>query len=1049
VDTNIYYTFSDVHVEEFTDSNGKFKTDGSNPDAEWVKVEKATGLSININKTTKIKLVTVRENAIVGQELSEIAVYKLGIRPAAVTASPVSGTLNPGKVTLNAENGCEIYYTVDGSDPKAEGIRYSGAIPVYEDIKIRAVAKKDGIFSEISDFDYTVTPTAENTVSSNYPSGEYEGGINVSLTTDNPDDKIFYTVDGTTWNEYTGVIPVLKNTDLKAKIEGGTKEFEFSYVIKPKKPVFVPTSTYFTQADSVTVYCVETYKNELFTTDADAYTLYYTVDGSDPKTSSTAVATTGSSVDKAVIDVNKKTVIKAAVKSGDGEWSEVSEHTYDVISYKLAEPIPTLEPSHYTADKMVTQFFREQNGTDIYYTISYGDVFTADPVTTEVGDTKLYVPGTDIELTGRMIIKAVAVNKSLGLKSDVAVFEYIITPETPSLVSPYADKESGIYDEEITVKLYSTNPSDVISYKLNDGNWETYDSSNPLNIGDDSVLYIKTSDDNVVSYTYEFIPKAPVSTLPSGRYAKTPVSKMQIKLPDGYSKDDYYLYFTDGTTSQDVLAPTGETMVFDITESKSYKAYVVDKNTNKRSKNAVFYYIVDGENVVTGEIYTQNPYKVLSGDTKYISAHLLSESPYNEGIKLDTATAGAQIKYKYTYTREDNTTGGIDYQIYNKSNPIMVTSSMKNIIINAYLTDALGNLIPDTDVVFRYEFVKLLIPQFSLTDFKITNDYPGNQNILIYYTTDGSEPDSALSAKVLYTDGDVITLTGDTTVKTVYYKACGDRIGCSACGSGKPELCPDGVYGDVGTFVYTAPVYVPTPSGSGGGGGGSVLNKRKYTKDIFGNEHLTHISYIKGYPDGTVKADGNITREEVATILYRIKNKEYEEPFIVSGDVFPDVKSDRWSSTEIEYMANDGVILGYPDGEFKPQKNLTRAEFAALICRFINGKAVKSEAEFLDVEKTHWAYSSISALHEMKLVQGYEDGTFRAEKEITRAEVITVINKILGRKPLPEYVKSMDFNPFNDLMTDKWYYVDVLEATITHDYMLNSGGYEYLWENWK
>jgi len=165
--------------------------------------------------------------------------------------------------------------------------------------------------------------------------------------------------------------------------------------------------------------------------------------------------------------------------------------------------------------------------------------------------------------------------------------------------------------------------------------------------------------------------------------------------------------------------------------------------------------------------------------------------------------------------------------------------------------------------------------------------------------------------------------------------------------------------------------------------------------------------------------------------------------------VFPDVKSDRWSSTEIEYMANDGVILGYPDGEFKPQKNLTRAEFAALICRFINGKAVKSEAEFLDVEKTHWAYSSISALHEMKLVQGYEDGTFRAEKEITRAEVITVINKILGRKPLPEYVKSMDFNPFNDLMTDKWYYVDVLEATITHDYMLNSGGYEYLWENWK
>ena len=239
-------------------------------------------------------------------------------------------------------------------------------------------------------------------------------------------------------------------------------------------------------------------------------------------------------------------------------------------------------------------------------------------------------------------------------------------------------------------------------------------------------------------------------------------------------------------------------------------------------------------------------------------------------------------------------------------------------------------------------------------------------------------------------------------------------------------------------------------TGSGGGGISAVDKTKNYTKDMFGNEHPTHIGYINGYPDGSVKPDGNITREEVTSILYRVKYREYTEPFVVTDNVFPDVESSRWSAPDIEFMAKENIIAGYPDGEFKPQRNLTRAEFAALIRRFTDLNKPSEQNVFTDLKKSHWAYNDILILTEAGLLKGYEDNTICAEKEITRAEVMTVINKILGRCPDDTYVKSLEFKPFNDLNKEKWYYTAVLEATVTHDYVLNSKkNLETKWENWK
>lgn len=251
--------------------------------------------------------------------------------------------------------------------------------------------------------------------------------------------------------------------------------------------------------------------------------------------------------------------------------------------------------------------------------------------------------------------------------------------------------------------------------------------------------------------------------------------------------------------------------------------------------------------------------------------------------------------------------------------------------------------------------------------------------------------------------------------------------------------------------------------GGGGGGGGAGIgggatidgdsnpadNSETYTNDIFGNKHPNHIGYINGYPDGTVRPDGQITREEIAAILYRITVDNSKEDFSATGEAFADVEADRWSAVNIEYMADKEVILGYPTGDFKPENNLTRAEFAALIFRFTGIDKAKEEKEFIDLDNSHWAYNEILALTDYGLVQGYEDSTFRPENNITRAEVMTVINKLLGRKPLESYVKSLEFNPYNDLFEDEWYYVTVLEATITHNYLLNDTGYEYKWEDWK
>jgi hypothetical protein len=353
------------------------------------------------------------------------------------------------------------------------------------------------------------------------------------------------------------------------------------------------------------------------------------------------------------------------------------------------------------------------------------------------------------------------------------------------------------------------------------------------------------------------------------------------------------------------------------------------------------------------------------------------------------------------------------------------------------------------------DFVHLNIPVTSLgsdkiefpigTRYILVNDYPEDEDIFLYYTLDGSDPTYNDNPGRVRYEGEEFTLNQALTIKAVYFSPCGK---CNECNNNNRHDCRNGVYGETGVYKYVVPT-VKYRGTIGGGGAPATDATRKYTSDIFGNEHPTHISYINGYPDGSVQPEGQITREEITVILYRIIKHQHIEPFATTGGFFSDVPATRWSVFEIEYMADNGIIMGYPDGEFKPEKKLTRSEFAAIISRFAKLWKTDTANMFPDLEKTHWAYDDILSLKEAGLLNGYEDGTFRPENLITRAEVITAINKMLGRNPSEVYIKSLNFNPFSDLDKDKWYYVGVLEATITHGYHLDSNGIEIKWAGYR
>ena len=203
-----------------------------------------------------------------------------------------------------------------------------------------------------------------------------------------------------------------------------------------------------------------------------------------------------------------------------------------------------------------------------------------------------------------------------------------------------------------------------------------------------------------------------------------------------------------------------------------------------------------------------------------------------------------------------------------------------------------------------------------------------------------------------------------------------------------------------------------------------------------------HYAYIIGYPDGTVQPNGEITRAEVATIFFRLLKDDVREKYFTKTNDFSDVSRSDWFNNPVSTMAELGIVKGYPDGTFRPNEPITRAEFAAIAARFDESTRY-GETRFTDVAG-HWAIREIAKAYNNGWIKGYPDNTFRPNRNITRAEAMTLINRVLNRAPETEKDLLSNMNKWSDNMdVDAWYYLAVQEATNSHDYRRKSSSYEH------
>ena len=202
-----------------------------------------------------------------------------------------------------------------------------------------------------------------------------------------------------------------------------------------------------------------------------------------------------------------------------------------------------------------------------------------------------------------------------------------------------------------------------------------------------------------------------------------------------------------------------------------------------------------------------------------------------------------------------------------------------------------------------------------------------------------------------------------------------------------------------------------------------------------------HYAYVVGYEDGTVRPGGNISRAEVATIFFRLLQDQVRQENLTTDNVFADVGAGDWYNTAISTMAELGILKGRTPDTFVPNAPITRAEFAAICARFDTGENAGG-ATFPDLVG-HWAKEEVERAVSLGWIMGYEDNTFRPDKAITRAEAVTMINRVLQRNPQsPEdLLKDMVTWPDNQ-DPSQWYYLAIQEATNSHDYERTTGIYE-------
>ena len=311
------------------------------------------------------------------------------------------------------------------------------------------------------------------------------------------------------------------------------------------------------------------------------------------------------------------------------------------------------------------------------------------------------------------------------------------------------------------------------------------------------------------------------------------------------------------------------------------------------------------------------------------------------------------------------------------------------------------------------------------------NKTPGTT--LVYHANDGS--DQKITEP--YANNATVTLKGkDTFTRSGYTFSSWNT---QADGKGTSFKPNDKVIVD---NIESNDLYAIWTKNSSGGGGGSHKPTVTIPDDVpTGLNGDDHYAYIVGYPDSTVRPQNGITRAEVATIFFRLLTDETRNANSTKSNSYSDVAAGAWYNHAVSTLSAMGIVKGDSQGKFNPNAPITRAEFAAIAARF-DDKANTTAVDFSDIA-SHWAKDEISAAANNGWINGYTDGTFRPNNKITRAEAMTLVNRVLKR--LPETAEDLhnDMIKWSDNSdTSAWYYLAVQEATNSHYYDLKENKHE-------
>lgn len=419
------------------------------------------------------------------------------------------------------------------------------------------------------------------------------------------------------------------------------------------------------------------------------------------------------------------------------------------------------------------------------------------------------------------------------------------------------------------------------------------------------------------------------------------------------------------------------------------------------------------------------------GDTLVCSVdigtgHLLVKSVTDEGTSTNEIVTSADTVDANQITAVDN--GNVTY--YVNDSEVQVDPGRVQLLVDSVSNSDAFDAAMGADALAKVAATDntLSAPQYEMAYLDLVDTQNGNtvvtlgnqQALTIYWPMPANADEDGAFYLVHYTgmDRESASDTGDLagtahTVEKIQATRDGDHLVFTAS-----------------SFSPFVLVYEKESSGGGGstgGGGGGSSRPTLNTED--------HYSYIIGYSDGTLQPYGTITRGEVATIFFRLLTDDTREEYWSQVNDYTDCSSDLWCNNAISTLTNMGIIDGFSDGTFRPYAKITRAQFAKIAVGFFETTREDYQGYFTDVDINAWYTEYVEAAARVGLIEGFNDGTFRPNTNITRAQACVIVNRALGRSPDEDRLLDEDeMITWPDNNPEDWFYADMQEATNSHDY---------------